>query len=68
MSTQQKQPEKTKPVKALITNEDGDLVYGIIHVPLTDKRPEWTGGPLNAGTGAQPGNPAGDRPGAVKGF
>lgn len=42
MSTPSKKPEKTtKLIKARILNEDGDLTFGLIEVPLEDARPEF---------------------------
>lgn len=52
-----KTKEPTKKIKARVLSNDGDLEFAIIEVPVSDKRPEWKGGALNDGKGAQSGNP-----------
>ena len=54
-------------VKANIINEDGDLVMGLVEVPLEDKRPEVKLGTRIAPDhrDVQPGNPLKDADGPV---
>jgi hypothetical protein len=54
----------TKLVKARIIDEDGDLKFGLIEVPLSDKRPEFNPNSetLSAGKNeALAGNPLKDK-------
>jgi hypothetical protein len=56
-----------KKVKARLINEEGDLVMGVIEVPMSDPRPEYDGSPLGSRQDVQVGNPHGDKNDAVKG-
>lgn len=54
--------EQTKQIKVRVITEDGDLGFGLIEVPMDDKRPAYNPATDTLGErGAQQGNPEGGR-------
>jgi hypothetical protein len=60
-------PEKMKKVKARILDDNGDLVFALIEVPESDKRPAFDPKTmrLNDSSNIGEGNPQAGKPGAV---
>lgn len=54
-------------MKARIINEEGDLVFDLIDVPMSDKRPAYTGGALDSKGDVGRGNPMKGKADAVVG-